>query len=104
MATYGVYSTRFLHQQRVAGTSSYTVPTGFRAVVKDINVANVSAASAEAQVLAAGVILAANVIPAEPGVLRWQGMAVVYHGETIQVVDVSGLLAVYVSGYLLTEG
>lgn len=103
-----VYSTRFLAVAGGADASeTYTVPAGFIAVVRDIDVTLSGDASALAQVALESPNLVFAYIPASGTASeswQWQGRQVCNEGETLAAVlstDTFGSIAV--SGYLLTS-
>lgn len=96
----GVYSTRFIMAAGAAG-GSYTVPPGYRAVVKALSVINLGASTGNYGLLVAGVQVWFGSVPG-PGASAVSGlMLVVYTGEKLQLNHGSSSFTSMVSGFLL---
>jgi hypothetical protein len=97
------YSTRFLSGQAYTGTEHYTVPSGYRAVLKDIDCLTQDATSSQVAFQVAGVSIAAFNTPAgQLYTFQWRGMAVFYAGEQLTVIC-SQPISFMCSGYLLLD-
>ena len=99
-----IYSTRFiLSGSAPAGTLTFSVPSGFVAVVRDVDVTFPAPAPAGSASLAiAGAYAASSPdFPAAFGSWQWRGRQVAYAFELVELgVAIAGT-AVLVSGYLL---
>lgn len=98
-----VYSTRFIGQQVATSTPiTYTVPTGFVAVVRSISVAPTATGLTEAQVSLSS---AAILFVVASGTLHvsqhWDGRQVLNAGEVLQCTCAGSNCFFMVSGYLL---
>jgi len=98
-----VYSERFLAHQGVAGSFSYAVPAGYRAVVRWLHIVNYGAAAAVVAVPIAGVTVYQRTFPAAEASVALELMAVAYAGQTIGAYVAADGFAVTVSGYLLLD-
>lgn len=105
MAT-AVYSVRFIAVNSVGGEGTYTVPSGYRAIVRDIDTAQVGG---EANTPwdcvndSLGYVIAGGFYEGVESYEQWRGRQVVNEGETIETSSGgSGLCSFAVSGYLLT--
>lgn len=104
--TAAVYSTRFL----AGGFSDtfqpiYTVPVGFRAILRDLDAVGTGSELLELTNLDAGSTIFIGEFPASGtyGHLQWQGRQVAEAGERIQIIVAGSIAAsVALSGYLLT--
>lgn len=106
---YPVYSTRFCNSSisSAGDTTLYTVPAGFRAVLRDVDIYFGGATGIVVELRATGinfVPFAATTTDPEPGV--WRGRQVLNAGESLTVhvatLPAGGGLNVFASGYLLT--
>ena len=97
------YSVRFMQYEGPAGTMTYKVPAGKRAVVKFISSTYYAQPATTVYLYIAGhpVYLLAN--PAGNGSRAEELRLVAYAGETIALATASGTLAVHVSGYLFDD-
>lgn len=98
-----VYSTRFiLHTAN--GTKNYTVPTGYRAVVKFVSCFNTSGfTDASVALNIAGPTVWSSVVQAGRAVAPGGLALVAYQGELVGVVNGSVDLRTIVCGYLLRD-
>jgi hypothetical protein len=94
-----IFTTLFLRGGGAAGYLSYEVPSGYRAVVKSADVANVDTAVHEAFLDIAGTVIAIENIPGISS-FHWEGTAVANAGETIYLYFSHADLAGQVSGFL----
>lgn len=98
-----VYSTRFIAASGADVTRTYTVPSGYRAVITSQVFSNSSTTAAYATVFVANVVLYRHDFQASVGSAAVQLRAVVYGNEQIAVyTSTSGIRAV-LSGYLFQE-
>lgn len=102
-----VYSTRFIgFESAVNATDSYTVPSGFVAVIRDITAFLASSAVTLAQVFIEEpncVLLDATGSGLTPTIAQWTGRTVCNEGEHIEaVIDAAAACSIAVSGYLLS--
>jgi hypothetical protein len=101
----GVYSVRFYGAHDLTGLATYTVPTGFVAIVRDFDAFwGVSTAGAEVNLYghAGQVIYQAAFGLNDVGWRGWRGRQVLNAGETLQIFT-SDAMDVTLSGYLLTS-
>lgn len=98
-----VYSERFMAVQGLVGYETYTVPSGYRAVIRDLNAYNGGGATTTHLVLhgSAGQALLLFTSALAAGDYFWVGRQVYYAGEDISV-QTDGAWDVTLSGYLLT--
>lgn len=98
-----IYSTRFIGVQAAAGTYTYTVPAGKRAVVKCADWQDWSGTAENCYLIVAGnYIFEASLSGSAHA--QWTGMAVAMAGETIGWSVTSGNQASgQVSGYLFND-
>lgn len=104
MATGPVYSTRFIGSgNTVRRDLAYTVPPGFRAVVRSISFFNSSSGNSDASVLIGGLCYIAyfHQVPAS-GFVSWSGDQVVNASETISALQAPGNGFFMISGFLLS--
>jgi len=97
-----VYSERFL-AQAAAGTWTYEVPEGHRAIVTAVDAANLGADAAQAQVKIGLYTLFYVPDLGTYKAVTWRGRQVVYQGELIVLYIDAGVHSL-VSGYLLLDG
>lgn len=99
-----VYSTRFLNEVAPVGAGApYTVPDGFRAVVRSISITAGSSGLSVAQLyVGVSICFQANQVPPN-GFVQWHGDQVGNAGERINTYLEGGSGFVLVSGFLLTE-
>ena len=100
--SYWTYSERFL-SQAAAGTWTYEVPEGRRAVITSIDAANLGAEAAQCQVKLG--IITLFYVP-DLGTYKsitWRGRHVVYQGELVVLYIDAGVHST-ISGYLLMDG
>jgi hypothetical protein len=98
-----VYSTRFLAGEAISGTLSYTVPAGYRAVVKEVDGLTTAASSTFVGVQVAGIWIYSQTNPGGSAqVVAWRGMYVAYAGEEITIAT-SQSAAGGVNGYLFED-
>jgi hypothetical protein len=102
-----VYSTRFMDAANTSGNTTYTVPAGFVAVIRDANVTLVTAQAATVGArlfrVGGGIISEFLYTPTAFGATQWQGHAVFNPGEQMEMLALSGSTWYwYVCGYLLT--
>jgi hypothetical protein len=101
-----VYSTRFLASNLIAGTATYTVPEGYRAVVHSITAVNNSSHATYAFVTIETLGVAIWIAQGIPtlGFAGWNGRQVVNEGEQLLSNNgaTDGGVAIICSGYLLT--
>lgn len=101
-----VYSSRFwkVHDATGAGAASFTVPAGFRGVLRSVDVyyGGAGQPSASLQIDGAPVVVIAHFdwSLASPGSRTWSGGQVLNPGETVEIVC-SDLMDTVASGYLL---
>jgi hypothetical protein len=100
-----VYSTRFIASNTIGGTTNYTVPAGYRAVVRSITAVNNGSHETYAFVTIAGIGVALwlDDTIASQGFSYWNGRHVINTGEELSTSNgaTDGGVAVMVSGYLL---
>lgn len=100
---HAVYSVTFLRLGDVTTWHRYTVPSGKRAVVKNVTVQVFDNLTAQPQVLVAG----RYIVLVKPQVARetkiYNTMVVAYAGEVIEAITTGSACDISVSGYLLTE-
>lgn len=98
-----VYSTRFIAEQGLVGVAAYTVPAGYRAVVKQLSLYNgggvsVTTAIWHGSVGQALALFASNLTASDA---FFVGMQVFNPGETFDITT-NGAWDVTASGYLLS--
>lgn len=100
-----VYSTKFAAGAQASGSTSvvYTVPAGYVAVVRDIEVGAQNAPANSVAINLAGVaeIYQAGGI-AQYSTAQWKGRVVLNAGDQINVDAIAGTWTYIISGYLLT--
>ena len=97
------YSHRFLAAQYPAGSMTvYTVPAGYRAVVRDITVSVTGSGLSTFQLWVPGSPILQLVSLAANAFNHWDGHQVLEAGETLQLITSGGPVLISVSGYLLT--
>lgn len=99
-----VYSTRFIGVSLGTGTTAtYTVPTGYVAVIRDISATATTTGSTNAEVFVNGAFTIWNSGPITNGsTLVWSGRQVLNAGDVLSVHAVGATTQFMVSGYLLT--
>jgi hypothetical protein len=100
---YPVYSERFLSTDLENVWYSYFVPAGKRAVIKSIVAANVTTSVHECLVYLRGRPVVEQLVQARTTFNPGQLHVVAYAGEEMRVNSSSSGLAVWVSGFLLTN-
>lgn len=103
----GVYSTSFIAEHALSGSVVYTVPDGFVAIVRDIDVyvnGDLIATTYYAVDADTDGTFAWFVSPneADPGLYSWRGRQVFLAGESFAFIS-GNVCDVRISGYLLTE-
>lgn len=100
--TIPVYSTRFIAVQGLVGAEVFTVPVGYVAVVRDINLYNGGGITVTTAIWhgSAGQALALWSSSASASDAFFTGRQVFYAGETFDITT-NGAWDVTVSGYLL---
>lgn len=106
MALPPVYSTRFLSVHGVGPVAEYTVPSGFVAILRDLDAFKTGtdeSAVADMVNASAGVAIWLGHFSGTASWISWRGRQVIPAGETVEVsatgtTDVS----ITVSGYLLS--
>jgi hypothetical protein len=100
-----IFSTRFLaqHDLAVGLTATYTVPVGFVAVVRDIDVYNGTAEAGTVNALgsASQVFWSESWSIVNAGWRMWRGRSVLYAGEVLTLESDVSVIDVTASGYLL---
>lgn len=99
-----VYSTRFFAVQGLSGSLTYTVPAGYVASVKHIDVyCNTLGGASFTFVGSASQTIYWNDFndTSGPPYGWWDGMAVFYEGETMTIKSYGHPMDVTISGYLL---
>lgn len=100
-----VYSTRFIAALGLSPFSgaTYTVPSGKVAIVRDIDVSNVSGAASRPFLYysAAGYVVTYLPIDAPPSASSWRGRQVFEASEVFGVYAQAATINAFVSGYLL---
>jgi hypothetical protein len=98
------YSTRFLAGNGFDDYITYEVPAGYRAVVRQADVAAQQGSSTAAGLLVAGVWVAVFSLPGGEVFTSasWSGMAVAYAGELIQLYATQAAHG-HASGYLFID-
>ena len=99
-----VYSVRFLNAGPAAGTYTYTVPAGMRAVVKFIAHTNFSATLAGMNCRIAGAAFFYSELPGSTYNRFSDVRGVAYAGETVSVVLDHQDTYAHVSGFLFAAG
>lgn len=101
--TIPVYSTRFIAVQGLVGTQAYTVPVGYRAVVKQVNLYNGGGVSVTTAIWhgSAGQAIALWSSSLTASDAFFTGMQVFDEGESFDITT-NGAWDATVSGYLLT--
>lgn len=101
-----VYSVRFISDYAATVSGSYTVPAGYRAIVRDVDAYNApGGADTDYVFVYVNEVGGAFMYQHFAGVpwVGWRGRQVVNEGETITVGGNSeSLQSIMVSGYLLT--
>ena len=98
-----IYSTRFalITSSSAGPTTLYTVPTGFKAIVRDVS----GLASAAPAGLAVGVNAAESFFSglslSNLESFHWEGRVVLNAGDTLALFVLAGTVQLVVSGYLL---
>jgi hypothetical protein len=105
MATRPVYSTQFMCEGGITGTKFFTCPLDAVAIVRDID-AHEEVGGIGNTMLAfspsGGVFWGAVRHTTQADELwQWRGRQVLVGGETVEFQSVSGIWAVWMSGYLL---
>ena len=101
--SYPVYSTTFIRSTGVATGLSYTVPTGRRAVVRQVTVVDYGDVGGYANIQVAGCCISLVLLPVSGRNFVRDTMAVAYAGQAIYCLTSTAGMHVTVSGYLLTE-
>lgn len=99
-----VYSTRFLAGAGITSAVTFTCPTGFVAVLRDLDTFYAGLLVATARLIGSeGQTIWANAFAggSEPEYASWRGRQVLEVGETCSL-DSSGATDMTLSGYLLT--
>jgi hypothetical protein len=98
------YSTRFLAGNGFDDYITYEVPAGYRAVVRQADIAAQQSSAVAAGLLVAGVWICVFNLPGgeEFTSQSWSGMAVAYAGETIQLYATQ-VSHGHASGYLFID-
>lgn len=101
-----VYSTRFIavHDSPIAYPNVYTVPAGFVAVVREMDVyfgPSLAARKIFAEGTASQIFWEDSVAAVEDGWRQWQGRQVFYASESFQLFCAGDVGDITVSGYLL---
>lgn len=101
------YSTEFGYLAGATSgvSSAYTVPSGKRAVLRDVCLICSSGTSAACYIysLDEGINLAYRVVAVAPGDAQWSGLQVFNHGFRMGLNVVSGTWSARFSGYLLAD-
>jgi hypothetical protein len=104
VASAPVFSTRFFGLQEVAGSYTYTVPAGYRAVLRCVDLVQQGTSSNAfgLAVIGLGFIWYIDSATYSASVhFQWQGRQVLNPGEQLQA-DLPGLCTIFASGYLLS--
>jgi hypothetical protein len=100
-----VYSTRFLAVQGLAGTSSFEVPAGFVAVIRDIDAyASTDLTAGRLYVKGPGdnVLFFNHWGLGDEDIAEWRGRQICFEGESFVADSPDIPIDVAISGYLLT--
>lgn len=98
-----VYSVRFFAEHGLNGTVTYTVPAGFKAVLRDLDAYNGGGVISTSVFLEGnnGQSIWSDSSSAQAKVSQWRGRQVIEPGETITLTT-TGAWDITVSGYLLS--
>lgn len=100
-----VYSVSFIQQQGLLGTATYTVPAGFRAVVRDIDAysgASLSSRTLNAIGAAGQTFWQHQWQPTDQDSQSFRGRVVIDQGDTLEISVSGDTCDVTACGYLLT--
>jgi len=97
------YSVRFLTGSGTAVDQTYTVPSGYRAVVRHVAASSGGVAGDYVQLFVAGVTCLTYTFPVSERSRMWDVRWVAYGGEKIRVATGGSQAAVHVSGFLFAE-
>ena len=98
-----IYSERFLSVNEANAWHFYTVPSGHRAVLRNIMFSTTQGAGSQVLAAAAGVLIALLVFPATYDFRSIDCRVVVYAGETLGGFSDSSSSHVTMSGYLFSD-
>lgn len=98
-----IYSTTFMRAASVGATYTYTVPAGFRAVIKSIDAVGFSPGGGFFYVTVNGVYIAYQQIQAAYSTFHSAPMVVAYAGQQIACLVTGQLIHCTISGYLFVE-
>jgi hypothetical protein len=102
-----VYTQRFIAEQGLSSTVDWPVPSGFRAVIRDVS-GNFGASSPGFEIrcfIANGAAVCFFAYDAGLGLdqpFHWEGRVVAEAGELVRAQVITGNADVVISGYLLT--
>jgi predicted phage tail protein len=98
-----VYSTRFILWSGSSGETSYVVPSGYRAVIADVEAVNQTGKSGFVYVDLQGVtVIGVDFTGTGTATESWSGRVVAYAGETISIAESIGA-SMCVGGYLFED-
>lgn len=100
-----VYSTRFMAAVFPTAPTDYVVPTGFRAVVRDISaywLGDVGGGALQGAIDGVAYFMYFIGTAGVPGGYHWEGRVVADEGETVAINVPMGNWSFTVSGYLLS--
>lgn len=98
------YSVRFLTAAGTAIDQSYTVPAGYRAVVRHVAASSGGVAGDYVQVFVAGVTCLTYTFPVSERSRFWDVRWVAYAGEKIRCATGGSQATMHLSGFLFAEG
>lgn len=97
------YSTRFCHGRGSSQNDVYIVPTGYRAIVKHVELTCYAAGVAETTLFVGGVVALAWAAPGAKTYRSAAVMLVAYAGEGIVLNNNAVDMSWHVAGYLLRD-
>ena len=99
----GVYSERFINYVGPAATSTYAVPLGKRAIVKNVFSYNGDGVARNLAIAVAGKGVWVTPVPGGNGQVSVDLFIVLYAGELLQLITYGAQQSAGASGYLLAD-